>query len=277
MSEAPKPGLYPGTPFADYFLWDAVASHELNSFAAPRTPAHARELILHPKDQTKALATGHALHACLLEPERFELDYFVAPKLDKRFKANKEKWAELEAANQGRTPLAEDEYADFVAMREAVLSHPVASELLKGRGASELSIVWPEGDRPAKGRLDRVAALGGYGFVVDVKTAEDASERAFQKAAAAYGYFRQIAWYRRGLNALRPSPRRCAFIVVEKARPFCVAVYEVDDRALDQANRENEAALETYRRCIETGSWPGYDQGLGLIDYPAWAVDKLDL
>lgn len=271
-----EPGLYQGLPFADYWRIDAVNHSMLEGFR--RTPAHARELMIHPKDGTQALALGHAFHTFVLEPARFAEQYAVAIKVDKRTNVGKAEWAEWEAANKGRLPLSEQEFQAYHLMREAILAHPTAAELLAGKGANELSIVWRDQATGllCKARLDRVASLTGYSFIADLKTTRDAGEKSFSRDLSSFGYHRQGAWYREGLAALRPALRRMAFIAVEKEAPYCVAVHELDERALEQGSRENRDYLESYKRCMESGSWPGYDSGMSLLDVPSWAMDGRD-
>jgi exodeoxyribonuclease VIII len=271
-----KVGVFRGLSFAQYCALPGVNHSTLERVR--RSPAHARQEALHPKEPTQALALGHAFHVHLLEPHRFPLEYVVGPTINRRTKIGRTAWARFEMENAGRFVLAPGEAALYERMSAAVLEHPVAGELLRSRGAAELAFVWrdPETALLCKGRVDRLAELGGWPFVLDLKSTRDASEKAFSADLARYGYARQIAFYREGLNVLRPTPRRAAIIAVEKEPPFAVAVYELAERALEQGEREFRASLRRYRGCLETGIWPGYSDELGLIDYPSWAVDRMD-
>jgi hypothetical protein len=281
-SAAPAPldpedaGIFRGLSFSQYCALPGVNHSTLERVR--RSPAHAREQALHPSEPTAALALGHAFHVRLLEPERYQLEYVVAPVVDRRTKVGRATWAEWEAENRGRFLLKAEEARQYDRMAEAVLAHPVAGPLLTGRGASELAFVWrdPDSELLCRGRADRLGELAGWPFVIDVKTTRDASARNFAADLARYGYHRQLAFYREGLNVLRPAARRAAIIAVEKEPPFAVACYELVDRALEQGEREFRVALATWRECVTTGVWPGYSDGLELVDLPAWAVDRLD-
>lgn len=269
------PGVYKGLSFSDYCQIDAVNASLLEGFM--RTPAHAREAMLHPTEGTKAQAFGQAFHTFVLEPLRFPLLYAVPPKIDRRFKVGKEEWKAWEDANPGRILLKAEEAEALERMAESVMAHGFARELLAGAGLVEVTIIWidPRTGLKCKGRLDRVAEHpSGYTFISDLKTAEDAEELAFSKSASKYGYMRQICHYRDGMNVLRPRPRRCVFIACEKEPPYAVACHEVEDRALEQAQRENASHLATFKHCTESGSWPAYGDGCSLIDYPAWTNDS---
>lgn len=265
-----------GVPFRDYALIDAVNHSRLEPFK--RTPAHAREAMLHPSAGTPELALGHAFHEYILEPAEYALNYVVPPKVDRRTKVGKATWSQWEKDNVGRTLITADEGDQYSRMKAALFAHPTAAELLTGKGHNEVTIIWPDPvtGLPCKGRIDRVASFGGYAWIVDLKTTKDAAEKNFKWDAARFGYFRAMAWYRQGLSIVKPGPaRRCAFVCVEKDPPYCVAVHEAEDRALEQGLREMESFMKTYAECLESQRWPGYDPGLGLIDYPPGQVDAL--
>lgn len=276
--EAWKPGIYPNVPYERYHGIDAVSHSRLEGFK--RTPAHAREEMLHPRE-SKDLAFGQAFHVLVLEPERFVQRYAVPPKVDRRFTEGKKTWAAFEAANQGKLLITKDEFDAMMLMRESVNRHPCASDLLKGAIHKELTFLWNEdveGETVlCKGREDIIAKLGGWAWIVNLKTTYDASERSFAKDIFNFGYFRASGWYRRGLKTLGPGERRVAYIAVEKDPPYAVAVHELDERAIDQGERDMVSFLGQYVRCRKANAWPAYDDGMGLLDLPSWAVDKLDL
>ena len=265
-----------GVSFSDYTLIDAINHSKLEGFK--RTPAHAREDMLHPKNGTAAQALGHAFHEYILDPDAFALQYVVPPKVDRRTKVGKETWAQWEADNAGKSLLDADEATDYGRMKASIFAHQTARELLIGKGYNETTLIWPDEKTglACKGRLDRITQYGGDSWIVDLKTSKDADEKSFKWDASRYGYFRGAAWYRKGLAAVRPGPlRRCCFIVVEKEPPYGVAVHEADERALEQGDREMTAWLDRYAECLASGEWPCYDPGMGLIDYPPGQVDEV--
>src|SRR5690349_7675909 len=76
----------------------AVGSSHLKSIA--RSPAHYWSEWLDPsrppRTDTPAKWLGKAVHAAILEPERFKSDYVVGPRFDRRTKAGKEAAAAFE-------------------------------------------------------------------------------------------------------------------------------------------------------------------------------------
>jgi hypothetical protein len=271
------PGIYPGVDFESYCAIDAVNSHVLSGFAQG-TPAHVRYAMLHGgHEPTRSLDLGWLVHLAVLEPARFEAEIAVPPKMDRRYKEGKAAWAQFQAAHENALLVDQDDHTAAVAMRDALLAHPTAGEFFRGRGRNEVTVVWAdEPGIPCKARIDRIGTVGEYPVIGDLKTARCAGRRVFERAIYQYGYHIQAAHYTRGLEALAPVPagnpfRRFVFFVVESAPPHVVACYELDEAAQAQAEIDRQKFLRTWRRCHESGVWPGYGAGIELASLPPWA------
>lgn len=266
-----EPGIFKDLSFEDYLLIPAVHHSLLRHFR--QSAAHAQDAIVCPPEQSDRQAVGWATHVAILEADRFECDFVPAIRLNKKTNAGKTAWAEFQAANAGRTILTPEQYDLARAIRDAVWRHPAAAEILRSRGAAELSVVWKNEatDVLVKGRIDWVGELAGWPVVVDLKTTKDASRTAFAKDIHYYQYHQQAAMYLDGLDAHHPHPRRFVFIAVENVRPHCVAVYELAEDALQVGREEYLRHLAVYAECLRTGAWPGYPDGVGEISLPSWA------
>lgn len=287
-----EPGIFMDIPAPIYHRMDAVASHVLRGFY--RTPAHAREEMLHPFDQTKAMVVGQALHTRVLELDRFGFDYITPPEgaegmamtktgvPSKRDPKGKEAWAAWEARAVGRTVLTRGEMAMVNGMAQSIEAHPFASELLGLSGRNEVTVIWPEtvevngkeATRMCKARIDSLRTKGegpeADTFIIDLKSMEDASERGVEREVSRFNYHAQMAWYSRGLNYHAPAQRRVVFIAAEKDRPYCCSVVELDPQDLEQGERECLRHLRTLIECEQTGHWPGYDSGMGYVGLSNW-------
>ena len=275
---APAIGIHRNVSFDDYAAWDAVNSHLLNGFS--RTPAHVLYDLQHGgKDRTAALDLGWLVHLAILEPDRFKSEIVVPPKVDRRTKVGKETWAQFQAANPGAQFVDADTMAKAKAMRDAVLAHPTAGPFFSGKGYNEISLLWEDeaSGLLCKARIDRVGLIGEWPIVGDLKTARDASRRAFERSVNSYGYHVQAVHYLEGLQAIQPTPdgspfRRLVFFVVESDPPHCVALYELDDLALDEGAGTRSRYMRTWKECVQTGQWPGYASGIDYASLPAWAL-----
>lgn len=266
------PGLYKGMSYDDYARIDAVRHTVLRHFN--RTAAHAREFIEHPPQQTEAQALGHATHVAILEPDRFAVEFGVMEYMgDRRSSKVRAEEEAFRAKHSSMTFMAPEEHALCLKLRDAVWAHPTASELLKGKGFNEASAVWvdPETGLRCKERLDRLTTLGTASVVVDLKTTKNASRYSFSKAIHDLYYHQQAGMYLSGLEEVAPYPRKFMFIAVEKDPPHCVAVYELEDDAIEIGRDEFHKHLRMYAECVSTGVWPGYSAGADYVSIPSWA------
>jgi hypothetical protein len=280
--ETPNPGLYFDVDFDTYTWWAGVSHGVLANFR--KTPLHVRYELDHGgKARTPALELGWLLHLATLEPERFDASIAVAIKVDRRTTEGKRAWAEFEAANAGKQLVPSDDYESVMAMRNALYAHPTAGEFLRSPGKQEVSVLWEDRETGVrcKGRIDKIGQIGEWVVVGDIKTAQDASRRAFEGSLYRFGYNLQAVHYLAGLEALIPPPsgsgvdqpfRRFLFFVVESAPPWAVAVYEMDDVSLAQSEQDRQRYLRRWKKCKETGVWPGYPDGAELVSLPAWAM-----
>lgn len=286
----PEIGLHAGVPMADYLAMDAVSASALEIFRrSPLQYRHARE---HPPEPTPALVRGTALHMAVLEPERFAGAYVAIGQCEGTKKSGERcqyagsVWRGG-ASYCGRhdpepgaplavTVLPAADMADVLGMRDAILGHPRASTLFEGRGGVEITGAFEDPDTGVlcKFRPDRLVERAG--MLVDLKTTRDAAPWAFPGDAERLGYFRKLAFYRRGLRALGWPYQATAIVAVESHAPYDLICYLVDETALDSAEREVVRLLRQYRQCHETDTWPGYqtgEDGFATLARPGWAKD----
>lgn len=169
----------------------------------------------------------------------------------------------------GRIILTPDEATTVGLMAEAVLAHPLARKLFEREGHSEVSVFDEYLGVKRRGRFDYLPDEGG--IAVDLKTTIDASPGGFAKHAARYGYHVQRGHY---LDILKRLGREAdmLFVTVEKEAPHLVAVHQLTDEFAGMGETEALAAVDTYRRCMESGVWPGYPEGINQLIPPVYAI-----
>lgn len=250
----------------EYHRNPAIGSTDLRRFK--RSPAHFVAGRSESSEPTKALVIGDAAHACILEPERFIREYIFVD-VDRRTKAGKERAEEIE--RQGVRILSTDDGAMISAMRDSVMEHPAARRLLESRTDVERSIFWTDTTGiECKARPDVLTP----GLCVDLKTCEDASDQAFARSIATYGYALQAAHYMAGCHYDGSEVEDFVFICVEKAPPFAVAVYVIDRDDLISAEHERIGLLGRMAECAASGRYPAYSERIETIGLPAWAKGK---
>ena len=262
-----KPGIHDGLDEVTYFADPALSQSQAKTLLS--CPARYRWEIEHPREDTTAFDVGHAAHAKVLGVGA----EIVAIDVDsKRGKA----WTEpADAARAaGAIPLLRKDADAVNAMAEAVLRHPMARAILEAEGKAEQSLKWT--DEPTgldlRGRIDWLTTMGdGTPFLADLKTSVSADPADFGKSIANFGYGLQSAWYRAGYRAITGEDAVFGFIVVEKTAPHFVSVGQADARANERGEQQMRDALDTFRRCTETGIWPAYGDDFLTFPSPRWA------
>ncbi|QIK64116.1 hypothetical protein G7068_13615 [Leucobacter viscericola] len=151
-------------------------------------------------------------------------------------------------------------------MAEAVLREPESRRLFEREGNAEVSIFHELNGVKRRGRFDYLPSEGG--FAVDLKTTLDASPFGFRSSVENFGYHIQYGHYTDILERITGEKRDMIFVVVEKAPPYLVNVIRFDELEDYARFGETEAleAVDRYRRCMESGEWPGYlEQGITKI------------
>lgn len=246
-----------------------------------QSPAHyytEYELGQRP-DPTPALRFGNIVHSAILEPRNFLENYKIQPDFDRRTKVGKADYAAWMADLSPENIVMKAGEADqIVAMIKSIQSHPVALGLLKD-GIAERSVYFtdPETKLLCKCRPD---FLREDGRIVDLKTTTNASFGFFQSQIAKFEYHLQAAFYKHGIQtAFDSEVREFVWIVIEKKPPYIPAVYIADETILERGRQLWKRAMKTYKRCIDSKTWPGYQFSedanryeAQTISLPPWAL-----
>jgi exodeoxyribonuclease VIII len=253
---------------AEYHASPAISKSGLDLIH--RAPALYRWRQANPAEQTPAMRLGTLTHAIVLEPDLFERETAVRPEgIDRRTSVGKADLAAFELEAEGREIISSEKGAKLAAIRDAVRSHPAAAKALADSPVIEQSIFWDVDGIACRCRPDAVTARG---VIVDLKTTRDASPDGFAKSVAQYRYHVQAAFYFDGYKAaFGEAPRGFVFIAVEAEPPYLVAVYVASEAMTNRGRHDYRADLETFRRCQDTDTWPGYSDAPLTIDLPKWA------
>ena len=222
---------------------DYVSSSALRRFL--RTGRSAAQSIM-PDPTSRDASLGDALHALLLEPERFDESYLV---LDA---AHPPPAGLDDQGATARTWLSSDESLALDAMRRAVLTYaraPLGDWF--ARGEKELSIYWTDdhGGR-WKGRPDCFTE----DVILELKTASDVRPARFAKSRRRYGYDLQAALYLEGIARLTGRRPRFVYVAVESSRPHTVWLHEPTVAELEHAQQVLDDARRQFRLGLARGS-----------------------
>ncbi len=265
-----EPGLH-AIPVADYLALPALSS-SLARVLLSRSPRHAWwcSPALNPAyepEEADRFDVGTCAHAYLLEGATA---FAIIEADDFRTKAAKEARDNARAA--GKTPILASRWADVQAMAEAVHSQLARHEapIPFTDGHAEHTLIWREGDVLCKARPDWLHA--DRRTIDDLKSTDgSANPDGWTRGPLfALGYDIQASWYLRGLKAVTGMDGQFRFVVAETRAPYGVSVVALSPAALALAERKCHRALELWRHCLDTGTWPGYPERICYADLPPW-------
>jgi len=238
---------------------------------ARQTPAHLQARMQEPVD-TEALRVGRALHTAVLEPELYDQRYAVAPQVDRRTKEGRAAWEEFttRCEAQGQTALTHIDAAMVNGMARGIARTSTAT-LLRECDMREVVLTGEVDGYPCKARID--ACNSTSGLLVDVKTCQSASPRAFTRSVVDFGYLLQMAFYRRLMlvNGIGSWDSPTVLVAVEKQRPYCAAMYHLHHADLVREEATLPRLLELLTRCQAEDTWPGYSSTVQTLLMPEWA------
>ncbi|WP_417447227.1 PD-(D/E)XK nuclease-like domain-containing protein [Kangiella sp.] len=261
----------------DYHASDAIGSSTLKSIANS-TLAHALSSEFKESDATRL---GSAVHAAILEPETFDDEFIVIPKIDKRTKAGKILAAEYEEKAQGKTIITEEQKLSVEQVVESIKRHSTASAMLSG-GEAEYSYYSEIDGVAVKCRPDYV----NQGALIDLKTCQDASADGFMRACFNFGYHIQAAYYLDIYNKVNGTDlKEFFFIAVESKAPYSVNIFKMGEIEINLGREQYKKAfaqLVEYKKAgekLEDLVSPKYSYGEGIsnIEYPVWMLQKIDV
>ncbi len=212
---------------------------------------------------TAAMRLGTLVHSMVLEPDKVHQEFGVlsAARNTKLGKAELKEFSDagLEAVSRSDWDLA-------VQVAASVHKHPAAAKLLS-QGEPETSWFFTDPDTGLKCKIRPDWMSDDY--IIDLKTTQDASPKAFARSTCDLSYHLQQAFY-----LLPFQEKRFVFIAVEKTYPFQVGVYELSPDAKGLGEVKCSQAMHLLKKCRDTNHWPGYSDELQTLNLPDWAFNS---
>lgn len=242
------------------------------------SPAHFYDNYLWPqrerREPSASMLLGTVVHSLILEPEKFNDEYVIAPEINRRTKAGKDQWLEFLEGSQGKMVLDSELAEKAISISEAVFKSPHYDRYIKPGGFAEHSYYWQDKTTGlwCKCRPDFVTHDN---IVVDVKTAAETSINGFARACANFHYDMSAAMTLDGMEAVTGTrPRAYVFLIVPTTKPY--RPHYVASRVLTGAAQLRgydlyKRALDDLAFSLEENDWPGYSDDLIEFDLPKWA------
>lgn len=272
-AESITPGYYRDLSNEAYHKGPGVSKSQLDLIH--KSPALLQWCKAAPEDEEKkaSLNLGDAVHAILLEPQRFADEYAIAPECDRRTKAGKEQWEEFEALADSKVILSADEGRKIQLIRESVMAHPHAKWLMEAEGDAEASIYWHERTTGQLARCRPDKTIPSLGWIVDVKTTGDIEK--FARSVYEYRYHVQDSFYSDSYEAqFGEQPAGFVFLAISTSIDcgrYPVRLFVLDSEAKAAGRTAYLSDMATYAECMRTGEW----SGLETLSLPYWAKERI--
>lgn len=243
------------------------------------------------KEATAQMDLGTAFHAMVLEPEKFDREYVVKmekppklPELPKVAAVGKEAYAKAKVALAaekakradaiksfkafalGKTAISKSDLDELKLMKKALMEDKDCLKAIEG-ARYEQSIYWVDEDTGllCKCRPD----IWHNNLIVDLKTTKDASYFAFQRDFYNEGYHIQLGMIHLALKSIGIHMENFMDLAIEKEVPYCSAIFECDQSAIQHGIDEFKESLIGIKQCMAKNYWPSYAPS--HISKPTWA------
>lgn len=289
----PGPGIHANISAEVYHSWPGASNSRMNDML--RSPAHCYEQMTNPGEPTEAMQMGTAIHYAVLEPDLFETVYTVAGRCCAVKKSGERcdnggiaraagRWycgvhlksEKVLAVDGDINVLEQARHEQCLRIRDAVWAHPAAMRILGALTYREASLVWDDPETNVRCKLRADGISKSLSVNMDLKTTIDASQQAFTRSIFNFGYHRQGAHGLSGLGVCGLPVEHFVICAVEKQPPYAVAVYRLDDAAIEAGQKQLRPLIERFAQCQRTGIWPAYSDQVQDITLPDWAWRKVD-
>lgn len=241
----------------EYHANKAIGSSSLRNILS--SPALCRYNLDNEMKTTDAMLLGTALHACFLEPKRFEEEYELA---EKKFKGELAPYLLHDAGN-----ITPANYLKFKAMQDALKKSNEAQALLANAALIESSFFMDYGGVDIKCRPDLITKDG---WIVDLKTVggmknNPSAPQNFNRDFFEHGYDLQMFMYKNIVEKITKKQfKGFKFICVDAKTPISgVNIYTFIDgesKWFEIGGHRFHQAIKLYKECLETNNWFVYEQ-----------------
>jgi hypothetical protein len=299
---APRVAFYQPDP--DYRRTEGLSQSAMKELL--KSPAHYMSAYgpnAEPRFATAAMTWGLALHARVLEPEKFDNLFYDRsskakeptvqelkdmldesqveyPKSAKKADLELLLWPEGKKKDS-RTSMDPNDFGNVIRAAETLRTHDITGEWFcpgnEGyREFNEVSAyIKNENGQTLKGRFDRLLLdeAGKKVTILDLKTTQSAELRDFQKSCVNFSYDLQAAWYSHLAERCWPGFEvEFLFCAIEKKPPFGISVFRASENLVRNGRKKMAKALDLFAQCQALDYWPSYDPIVHDLDLPAWGL-----
>ena len=249
------------------------------------------------QESNESLEWGSLIDTLLLDRERFEQKYAVAPMTyiaesgkdkgkEKPWNWNAKVCQRWKDSQNGKQIIKVGRRTDAqLAILEFTCNHDIV-EIISSSDKQVMVSGGYEDDEtgitiPICALIDIVPQLTRYSdSLMDLKTSNSADSRSWPSSVFRYGYHVQSAFYLDLYNAATGENRaNFRHIIQESFPPYEIGKRILAKEFIDLGREKYLSALKQYCQCIKSNHWPTYEEmedyhidGWGIVDPEAWMI-----
>jgi hypothetical protein len=266
--------VYHADPCSEPSLSSSIAKILVEQSPLHAWHAHPRLNKNHVSKESEDFDRGSATHSLLLEGD------------DRMVECPYDDWRKKEARelrdrirSEGKLPMLSKHVETIRKMVEIAKKALADSEL----GATledfyvERTVIWNDRGAWKRARFDLQHKTRP--LLMDYKSTTDADPFSFPGLIINNGYDIQAAHYSDAYSVAHPHELKepeFVFLVQENREPFACSLVGVDPMLMDLGVQKMEAATALWRRCMESGRWPGYSNRIAWSSAPPWAFTNFE-
>ena len=227
-----------------------------------KSPRHAQMMLEKEWKKTKALVLGSFVDMKVFNPEAYDLLEFKECQ---------------ESMVDGCIGIKQSDTVDHIYW--SLRDEPMCETLIfSERGETQSCYFWEEKTTSGhnikcKLQLDRY--IPGLNTLVDLKTTNNAETSVYRKDIFKYLYDVRLEHYAVGLEKNGKPVDTICIVAVETKPPYLVNIFEFGRATRMRARATRDYCLDTLAKCMETGNYPGYPEGIKVVEAPAY-VSRID-
>ena len=281
MKKKTKNGIVIETNAEYHGYREAISKSRLSNISV--CPAYFKWCEDNPTEPSDDMVLGSAFHKIVLEPETFNDEFMIMPKVDGRSTQGKLLKKQFEETKGNRQGITQDQYDTICGMRDSIMSNPYAKKLIKGN--IEQSIYWEDDltKVKCKCRPDVWRKVADRIVITDLKSTKSVMPNDFMRDVVKYHYDLQTAMYREGVSKILDVPKEnidFVFIAVEKKPPYLLNILQADTYVFQKGEADLREFLGTYAECLETQEWysfNGKDNIINNLSLPSYLLKDKEI
>lgn len=218
------------------------------------SPKHYIEYLTGPKKDIEAYLIGKATECLILQPEKFDKQFLLYEKFEKRSNDAKAKWAKMvEDSKANRTSLIDQQQYDKAKiMAQSALDTDETRYYIDHKRNIQKKLEWTDlkTKLPIIGYIDFDCDFDGHTVIVDIKTANDGNPDKFSRDAANLDYQVQVGAYLTGYHKMYYKFPDFMFMVIESTPPYDAIMVHCEPDYCQKAKDEFEYLLTAFRHCM---------------------------